>query len=70
LAAIIQVPATLPVTVVPLIEQIVLVVLVNLTDKLDVAVADTAPVPPTTMLGTVPKVMVWLVFTGSETVIC
>ena len=56
-----QLPIVFPVTVVPLMLQTVKVVLVYLTDSLEDAVADTAPVPPTTILGAGPKVIVWLV---------
>ena len=63
-----QLPTAFPVTVVPLILQTVEVVLVNLTSNPEDAVADTVPVPPTTILGEGPKLIVWLVlpYTAKE----
>ena len=60
-AAIVQVPAVTPVTVVPLRVQTPVVVLLKVTELLaDPPVAETVPVPPTTTLGAEPKVMLWL----------
>ena len=61
LAAIVQVPAVTPVTVLPLTVQTPVVVEVNVTGLPDAPpVADTVPVPPTTTVGACPKVIVWL----------
>jgi hypothetical protein len=57
----VQVPAAIAVTVLPLMVQMPGVLLVKLAARPDVAVALTVPVPPTTTLGAAPKVMVWLV---------
>ena len=55
-----QVPALRPVTVPPLRMQTLVVMTARLTERPEVAIALTAPVPPTRMLGAVPKLMVWL----------
>jgi hypothetical protein len=59
-AATTQDPAATPVTVLPLTEQIVAVVELNVTAKVELAVALSVPVPPTVTAGAVPKVIVWL----------
>jgi len=60
--------AATPVTVEPEIEQIVGVVLLNVTASPELAVAVTVPVPPTLMAGAVPKVIVWL--PGPTVMVC
>ena len=55
-----QVPAARAVTVLPVTLQTVGVVVLKLTARAEVAVALTVPAPPTTIVGEVPKVMVWL----------
>lgn len=57
-ALMVQVPAAMPVTVVPLIEQVEGVVAVKATDKPDEAVAMTDPVPPMVRFGATPNVIV------------
>jgi hypothetical protein len=51
-------PKALPVTVEPLTEQVVAVLLVNVTARLDVAIAETLPVPFIAILGKAPKLIV------------
>ena len=61
LAAIVQVPAATPVTVLPLTVQTPVVVEVNVTGLPDrPPVAETVPLPPTLNVGAVPKLIVWL----------
>ena len=55
-----QVPMLTPVTVPPETVQTPFVVLLRVTGRPEVAVAKTLPVPPTTIFGAVPKLMVWL----------
>ena len=57
-AAMVQVPAATPRTVEPLSVQIEGVWLVKVGCRPEVAVAETVPVPPTVMLGAVPKLSV------------
>ena len=58
----VQTPANKPVTVVPEIVQIPIVVLVSTTGSPEVAVALTVPVPARTIEGAGPKLIVWLAF--------
>ena len=59
LAAMMQVPIARPLTTLPDTVQMLVVFDVKTTGLLDAPpVADTIPVPPTVMLGAVPKVMV------------
>ena len=61
LAAIVQVPAATPVTVLPLTVQTPVVVEANVTGLPDAPpVADTVPIPPTTAAGAEPKLIIWL----------
>ena len=53
-----QVPVEMPLTVTPLIEQTLGVMLENVTVRPDVAVADTDPVPPTLIDGAAPNIIV------------
>jgi hypothetical protein len=56
----VQIPTATPLTVLPDKAQMFGVLLAMDTDKPDVAVALTAPVPPTVTVGVAPKVMLWL----------
>ena len=61
LAAIVQVPTANPVTVLPLMVHTPVVVELNVTGLPDAPpLADTVPMPPTTTVGAVPKLIVWL----------
>ena len=60
--ALVQAPMESGVTVLPDIVHTVGVVDLYVTDKPEVAVALTVPVPPKARLGAVPKLMVWLAF--------
>lgn len=60
LAATLQVPPAIPLTVLPETLQIPVVRLLKVTVKPDVAVALSVPVPPTSRAGAAPKVIVWL----------
>ena len=55
-----QTPAAMPVTVLPLTVQTSGVVLLKLTASPEVAVAETVPVPPTTIVGPELKLTLWL----------
>lgn len=52
----------MPVTLLPVTEQILGVMELKLTASPDVAVAEAVLVPPTTTFGARPKLIVWLVF--------
>ena len=56
----VQVLALMPITALPEMVQTLGVILMNETARPEVAVAETVPVPPTAIVGTTPKVMVWL----------
>ena len=58
LAAIVQVPAATPVTVLPAMVQMGSVSELKVTGKPELAVAVTVPVPPTVSVGAAPKVIV------------
>ena len=60
----VQVPAVIPVTVLPLMEQTLGVAVLKLTTRPEVAFAETMPVPPTLIDGALPKVMVWFALIG------
>ena len=60
-------PAATPVTVLPLTLQTLVVDEVNITASLDVAVAETLPVPFTAIAGAAPKLIVWLVLACAKT---
>lgn len=61
-----QAPAVMPVTVLLLTEQTLGVMLLKLTVRPEVAVAEVVPVLPTTTIGAVPKLTVWLVLLTLE----
>ena len=59
-----QVPPVRLKTLLPVTVQTLCVKLLNITARLDVAVAETVPALPKIIVGAVPKVMVWLDFNG------
>lgn len=61
-----QMPAAIPLTVLPITVQILVVKLLKLTARPEVAVAETVPVPPAAIVGAAPKLMDWLVLLALE----
>ena len=59
-AAIVQMPAAMPVTMFPTTVQIPVVRLLYAAGKPELAVAETVPVPANAMVGATPKLKVWL----------
>ena len=56
----VQVPTVTPFTLLPLTVQTPVVVEVNVTARPGAAVAETVPLPATTIAGAAPKVIDWL----------
>ena len=62
MAVTVQVPTAIPETVLPRTVQILGVVLLKLTARPEVALAETVPLPPKVIVGAEPKLTVWPVF--------